>query len=422
MKLDTSRATPRVRHARRAITLTSFIHSAVYTSWVARIPQVQDALGLSTAELSEAFLGLTFGPLLSIPLVGWATHRYGSRVAVRLTLLASCVTLGLPALAGNLATLFVCLALFSAATAGLSMALNAHGVTVQAHYRRPMFATVHAANSFGGVLGSVAGAIAAAASVPPATHLGCAAALCTVVGIVSTRWLLPGASDRGVDRRPRGLSLPDRQTLTGPLLGLGMLALCVIVVESAVTNWSAIYLSDGLGAGTAVASAGFIVFASAMATGRMFADRVGARFGTVRTVRTAATVAALTLITTVTIGHPVAAIIGLAVLGAGLSALVPATMRAAGELPDVPRAGGIAAVSTAGYLGGLAGPASFGFTAGVVGLSGAFAGMALLVLLAAGLAGILAVARASVPTAGGVPEQQIRAGNVEPPREHHPGR
>ena len=76
--------------------------------------------------------------------------------------------------------------------------------------------------------------------------------------------------------------------------------------------------------------------------------------------------------------------------GAGLAATIPAALRAAGERPEQQGALGIAAVSTVGYFGFLAGPSSFGFLAEVVGLSAAFGSLSLLALAAAVLASSVA--------------------------------
>lgn len=72
--------------------------------------------------------------------------------------------------------------------------------------------------------------------------------------------------------------------------------------------------------------------------------------------------------TAIIAGHPAASLVGFARLGIGLANIVPIVFSAAGRLPDLPPGIGIAAVSTAGYGGFLAGPPLIGFVAEATGL------------------------------------------------------
>lgn len=85
---------------------------------------------------------------------------------------------------------------------------------------------------------------------------------------------------------------------------------------------------------------------------------------------------------------PAGAIAGFALMGLGLSALFPLSLRAAGEDPE--RAGpALAAVSTVGYTGFLLGPPAIGSLAEASDLRAAPAPICLLLLIAASLAGDL---------------------------------
>lgn len=322
--------------ARFAVTAAFFLHAAVFTNWVPRIPAVQQDLGLTEGELAFVFLGIAAGPLATIPLAGTAAAWLGSRPVVRVTLLAYCLSLSLPALAPTAWVLFAALFLLSAANGGLAVAMNAHGVTVQAEEGNVMFSSFHAANSFGGLAGAGMGGLAAAAGVSPLAHLATTGIVFAVLGILSTRGLLPAAADGGRSTggtTEGGGRVPLFAVPSRALLGLGILAFCVFLAESAVTNWSAVYLSVALGAGPGVASAGFMVFALAMAVSRLLGDRLTVTLGPVILTRVSALLAAAGLALGVMAGHPVAAIVGLGLFGVGLAAAIPAVLRAAGERP-----------------------------------------------------------------------------------------
>ena len=96
------------------------------------------------------------------------------------------------------------------------------------------------------------------------------------------------------------------------------------------------------------------------------------------------------------VGSTAAALLGFAAMGAGLGVVVPVLFRAAGSTPGVSASVGIAAVSTIGWLGFLAGPPAIGFAAGAVGLRTAL-----------GLV-VLAIAGAGAPRAQCRPSPRLR--------------
>ena len=116
-------------------------------------------------------------------------------------------------------------------------------------------------------------------------------------------------------------------------------------------------------------------------------------------------------------GTAPAALVGFALVGAGLAASFPIVISAAGRVPGVPAGTAVAAVATAGYGGFLVGPPTIGFLSGGVealgfagfGLRGGLAAVALLglaVALLAGQAGRPAAADSGAnPVTGGAPRR-----------------
>jgi hypothetical protein len=70
-------------------------------------------------------------------------------------------------------------------------------------------------------------------------------------------------------------------------------------------------------------------------------------------------------------------------MGLGLANVIPIVFRAAGSVPGLPPGHGLAAATTVGYCGYLAGPPAIGMVADVTGLPRA---LGLVVLAAAGIA------------------------------------
>src|SRR4029450_6999620 len=121
-----------------------------------------------------------------------------------------------------------------------------------------------------------------------------------------------------------------------------------------------------------------------MTTGRVIGDWVTGRLGTVQTLRAGALLTGVSLGAALVIGQPAAALIGLFLVGLGVANGVPLMFSAAGRQPDTQPGPGIAAVSSMGSLGFLAGPPVIGVLADAISLAWALA------LLIAGAAVVFA--------------------------------
>ncbi len=359
---------------RASITGIFFLNGAVFSSWYARLPAIQDDLGLSTGEIGLALVGAPLGLLAAQPLVGAMVARRGSRavVAAAPALIAAVV---LPALAFDAPSLFVAALAVGALNGALDIAMNAQGIAVERTLGRPLFSSLHAAFSFGALAGASAAAIAAAAAVAPLPHLAAVAGVGALAAVALSRGLV---HDRGVPGARR-LARPSRR-----LAALGAIAFCALLAEGAVFDWSGIYLAVETGAVAGLAPLGLAAFSLAMGIGRLAADPLAVRLGADATARTGAVVAGLGLGLALALAEPATAIAGFALMGIGLSVVFPLALRTAGGMS----AGGgpeLAAVSTLGYTGFLAGPPAIGLLAEAVGLRLALLPVCALCLLAAAL-------------------------------------
>lgn len=366
--------------ARSAVTAIFFMNGATFANWVPRIPQIMQELGLNEGELGLALLGLAVGAVTAMPLAGWATARIGSRPATGIAGVAFGLALMLIGLAWNLPSLACALALLGATNSVLDIAMNAQGIAVDRRYERPIFASFHAAFSFGFVAGAITGSVAAAQAIDPFVHFGWAGVVLATATVVLSRWLLPA----DVDAAPGKLLF---QRPSRALAGLGAIAFCAAVAEGAAADWSAFYMADSLDVGAGLAGSAFAAFALAMGVGRLVVDRLTVAWGAVTVVRRGGILAAAALSVALVADSPWAAVAGFAGLGGGLAAVFPLSLAAAGRMPDLATAASIATVSTTGYFGFVAGPPIIGFAAEAWGLP-----VALSIVVAACI-GIIVLAR-----------------------------
>jgi hypothetical protein len=344
-----------MRSTYRSLQVIFFVNGAGLASFVPHIPTAQARLGVGPGVLGLALLALGLGALVSMPVTGGLVARFGSRSAVRVSLVTFLAALPLPLLAGTTPSFAAALLLLGAASGALDVSMNAQAVALEALSSSPFLSRLHALFSAGGLAGAACAGVALHGGVSPERHLLLATACLAVAGLSALAHLLTPDQDLG--KEPTGLARP-----AGALAGLGVLAFLALLAEGAMADWSAVYFRS-LGATPASAAAGFAGFSLAMTAGRWVGDSLVLWAGELTLLRASATLAAVGFGTSLIVGRPTAALAGCVCMGLGLSNVVPVLFRAAGRAPGIPPGHGIAAMTTVGYCGLLAGPPVIGFVA-----------------------------------------------------------
>ena len=372
---------------RAAVTAVFFLNGLVFSSWYARLPDIQDRLDIGTGELGLALLGAPVGLLIAQPLTGALAASIGSRRLVTAAPLWLAAGMA-PALAVNAPTLALGALAVGAANGVLDVSMNIEGLAVERALGKRIFNSLHAAFSFGALSGAALAGLATSAGLEPLPHLSLVVAGGVTAAAVAARGLPPADTQESA-RGPR-FARPSRR-----LAALGAVAFCALLAEGAVFDWSGIFIRRETDAAIGLAPAGLAAFNLAMGFGRLAADGVTERLGAAVVGRGGALLAAAGLGGALALATPAGAVAGFAVMGIGLSAVFPLSLRAAGH--DPAQGGGavagpaVAAVSSVGYAGLLTGPPAIGLIAEGIGLGGALACVCALLVLAAAMAGQLSV-------------------------------
>jgi predicted MFS family arabinose efflux permease len=374
-----SAALPRLRAARLAVAGIFALNGMALANWIARIPDVKQRLALSDQQLGLTLFFAAIGALLAQPTIGWLIGRVGSRRLTTVMLLAFCLSVILPGLAGDMLSLMAALFVLGACNGGLDVAMNAQAALVEQRYARPIMSSFHGLWSVGGLAGAALGGIIATQGVAVRTHLLGVAVVATLLALVATRWLVD--DNQHHDAGP-SFALPPRA-----LLLLGFIAFSVLLCEGAIADWSAVYLREGLRSTPGVAATGYAVFSLLMAAGRLTGDALALRLGPALVVRGGGALVALGIVLAVGSGVPAIAIVGFGLVGAGLACSFPLILSAAARTPGMAASTGIAAMATAGYTGFLVGPPLIGTLAEAVTLRGALGLLGIVGLLVAILGG-----------------------------------
>ncbi len=158
-----------------------------------------------------------------------------------------------------------------------------------------------------------------------------------------------GNSDRPLFAFPRGV-----------VLLIGIVCFIVFMMEGAVLDWSAVFLSTHHKMAREHAGLGYAAFACAMTVGRLTGDGIVRRLGKLSRRAGRGLCAALGVAVTLVPSWPIG-LFGYLLVGAGCSNIVPVMFSATGRQTIMPESLAVPAISTLGYAGVLAGPAAIGF-------------------------------------------------------------
>jgi len=376
----------------RAATIAAFLASGLgIGAWAASIPLLKTTIGLSNGALSLALLAFAVGAVLAMQGANLVAHRLGAAGGTRLAMFLFAGSLLLPPLARTLATLVVAALTMGAAQGLLDVLMNAQASGVERRWGAAIMSSFHAAFSLGGLAGAALGGALAGA---PAGRGMQAAAIGAAI-LAACAWPALERDAFAAAHAPRSRRLfsrviqtsgdstsghhalrssdaaaPSRRRLVLPeraLLPLCVAALLCMLCEGAMGDWSSVYLATVVGTAPGRAAIGYAAFSAAMLMGRLAGDGVVRRVGRAKVVAIGGTVAAIGLALAVAIPTSLTAAAGFALVGFGLSNVVPGIYSAAGQRGATP-ASGVAMAATAGYGGFLIGPAIIGFIAQAIGL------------------------------------------------------
>ena len=364
-----------------AVSAMFILNGALYGIWASRIPAMALRHDLDAAELGLLLLLLAGGAIAAFPLAGRYADRLGAAFITLRIGVAYTLALALTALAPNVATLAMALAVFGATHGAMDVAMNTWAGEAEAHIARPVMSSFHAMFSLGAGLGAASGFAAEHWGVGILLHfitVGTGVAVLTL-GFARIGWLSP------TQDRVRGTPLFPLPR--GPLVLVGLIAFCTSMGEGAMVDWSALLLIETAGVTAAHAALGYSVFSVAMVITRLLGDQATRVFGPTPTARAAGAIATLGAVSAVASTSYGITLTGFALMGVGYAVIMPLAFSRAARDPHLPPGTAIASVSTLGYGGLLLGPPLIGFVAYASTLRTGFALLAVLAALIIVLAG-----------------------------------
>ncbi len=381
------RTEPDVARARWVLMSLFLLAGLMVSSWLARLPSVRDALGMSASELGAVLLFGAVGALLAVAVAGSVVTRWGGRVSLALSAFGfslGYVLLGVGAATGSVVLLAAGVFCNGVSFAIGNVPLNVESAGVERRLGRTVLPQFHAVFSIGAVLGSLLGAAMAQLGVSLLAQF-------TGTAVVALVWRLLAIPHVVLDSLPPR-ELAARASTGGPADGVagagarrggglrtalgawrerrtllvGLVVMSAALSEGSASDWLALAVVDGFAQPESVGAVMFGVFVGAMTVVRFLGTRLIDRYGRVAVLRVSGLVSLSGLLLFGFATDLVVAGIGVAAWGLGAALAVPIGIAAASDDP-LRAAGRVSVVSAFASMAHLAAPPLLGLAAEAIG-------------------------------------------------------
>ena len=318
-----------------AATFTIFFARAfLFSTWVARGPEVKDALGLDTIQMGVLTMLYPLGGLIGVAFSSMLVNRFGSKLvtmlvygtsAVALALLGGAITAGQVVISGVLLVIM-----------GLPMAIadyvgNYEGNLVDKASKRSIFSAIHGAFGLGMLLGAGLASLAINANLALAPHFLLIAALCGG-GAFAAALALPVHARETVTKemhaQNRRLALKawtEKRSLIISLIGFSF-----IMAETSAGTWVPIALTKS-GFSEAEAAFAFSVFWMVVTGFRLLGGYIVDAIGRWYTIMASAIVTSLGIVLFMLVDVIAVPYVALLLWGAGMAIGFPMSASSMGD-------------------------------------------------------------------------------------------
>ena len=371
MKVSNTKAAPMLRTYRLAVVLFFVIQGLVFATWASRIPQIQQLHQLSDGAWGTVLFALPIGLLCGLPFSGWSIARFGSRSTLTVAALLHIMLLPGIALASEVWQLMIILFFFGFTGNLLNISVNTQAVGVESLYERSIMSTFHGMWSLSAFAAAAIGALMISLEIIPLYHFCLMGVMLVVLTFYTQNKLL--SDEQASAEKKKLFVMPDRG-----LLKLGLVALCGMMCEGTMFDWSGIYFSKVVEPPEELLALGYVAFMGAMAGARFVGDKIAFRIGNRRTIQFNGLLIATGLLISVLFPQMLTVIFGFILVGFGVSTVVPLVYGMSAKSKTMPAGMAITAVSSIGFTGFLFGPPLIGYISELSSLRWSFGLVALL--------------------------------------------
>ena len=343
--MDASTDAVRDRRALQSVATQFFANGVVYATFIPRLPEIRDRVGISIGTLGVVLMLGSFAGLVGSLFTGRVIARLGTR---RVMIWGALLSVGSLPVVGFATSPWMLVAGLTGVLffdVFIDVAMNVQGSALSARRHTPVMNRLHGLWSLGTVTGGAATVVLVRAGVEaPAQLTATAVLLVGALTFIAPGLLrsdephrveldaesherpaadLPGAAppDGGPEAAGPVRSRRSPQRLTAAALGVG--GATAMTMEVSNGDWATFRLVDDLATGPGVGGLAFLGFTVGMTAGRLGGDWVQVRLGAGRLLRLATVVAAAGAAAATLVPNAAVAVAGFVVAGLGVATMFP---------------------------------------------------------------------------------------------------
>lgn len=378
----------------------------IYSQLTSRMPALKEQAGVDPTGIGIALLSLGAGSIVGFISVGIITRYVQSKHILKLSCLLFLLILAGLTLVPNLFMLCACFALAGFAFSWMEVAANTQALNLEIYFKRAYISSMHATFCVGALLGSLIASGFAFSGLPLYVNFLSVVAIIFISFFFCGQKLIadqsnsspeeeksapanqaePVAGDAASegqvqiysrnDERLHGKesSKPRKDSDKIPFFVVfcGFLAMCAYCAEGTVAEWGGLLLTIDKGASEGLAALSYGIFSCFMAIARFCGDPLKQLLGDFKLMFFGTLIGICCELVVITTSNPYVCIGAFAIMGVGLSPVMPLILRRAGRYPGIRPALASTVISTLAYSGMLVLPPSLGYVASHFGLELAF--------------------------------------------------
>lgn len=359
-----------------AVAMVFTAMGVLFGSWATLIPFVKQKYALDDAQLGLLLLFMPLGAAGMNPFTTILINRFGMRNTTIAGLIFMSVVYAMPVTMDYLPLVAFSLFLVGISISTTNVAMNTCVTSLEHQYSINIMSTCHGMFSAGLMLGSILASFTQGMKIPP-TYLMWLIAVCFISLALFIRPTVIGIHEEKIEA-DKGAKFVFPK---GALLLMILISLCTNITEGTMADWTAVYMRDVVQTQDYFIGWGLAGYSLCMSLGRFAGDALIPRYGGNKVLRVGGIIAAAGIGLSILLPYTLTAIIGFAMVGAGVSCGAPILYGSSARVPGMAKGAGLATMNTFSMAGFLAGPVLIGFVSKSISLPFAFALIASLALV-----------------------------------------